>query len=433
MLIGPGHAEVIDLREVVLDLGERIQHHAAVARTGLVGGGPRRAHAGLAPAAVEDRLEQARPDRPELVRRRQQPRIVSALEAALCAQRQRRKIGGARDADACVGRRHATLGGGDVRPPLQQGCRHAERNLRQRQLGGLHGQRELIGRIPDQHGDRILHECPLRQRLRPQRAGRGQLRLRTRHVQARHEAAAVQRARQLQRLAECIDALLQQRHLLVDATQLDVVVGQLCLQAQLRRGEIRRRGQGVVPARLDRVAHAAPQVQFVIEAGAGAEVVVVGRRSIRPGQCPTQRPGVRLMVTLAAGIGADGGEQRRARLLVERLRLAVVRQRRGEIGIAGEQALLQLVEPRIVVELPPAIARQTVGRLRRLPQSGVPIGRRQRHRRHFVGGRQRAAGQRDHGGQQRGEFRLSHGSRPWRWMQRSAPDRLRQDHRAGCR
>ena len=37
-LVAPCHADMVDLRQIVLDLGEGVQHHAAVVCAGFVGG-----------------------------------------------------------------------------------------------------------------------------------------------------------------------------------------------------------------------------------------------------------------------------------------------------------------------------------------------------------------------------------------------------------
>src|SRR6201999_1307777 len=102
----------------------------------------------------------------------------------------------------------------------------------------------------------------------------------------------------------------------------------------------------------------------------------------------------------------------RRNLFDKRLRLLVMRQRGGEIGIVREQALFESVEFRLVVDLPPAVAGQLVRRLRGDPRANGLVLRGNRRRRHLVLRRERTRGHRERAGKRHGKCQAGAESGP---------------------
>ena len=222
---------------------------------------------------------------------------------------------------------------------------------------------------------------------------------------------------------------------MVEVAQLDVIVDQLRDQRQPRVLEIRGGRRCIRLALGDLVANLAPKIELVADAAAQNVVIIVARRE------PGDERGVdRFSRALDAAVESHGGKQPRPRLIAHGLRLRIVGQSSGECRVPVNQPLLETVELGVLVEPPPAVARQAVRRLRLSPRSEllVRIGRRDlrslERRRERTGAehqRQRRAGAAD-------EVSPVHvGFSAWRrpprppGRGRRAPDRRCRCHREG--
>src|ERR1700738_3959695 len=99
----------------------------------------------------------------------------------------------------------------------------------------------------------------------------------------------------------------------------------------------------------------------------------------------------RYVRALDVGIQSDRGKESRTRLIAKRPGLSVISQRSGEGGIADDKPLLEAIELRVVVERPPAVARQPVGWTRLRPGSEFLVGVAAWNFRHLKRRRERAA------------------------------------------
>ncbi len=89
-----------------------------------------------------------------------------------------------------------------------------------------------------------------------------QLRLGLHHVHFRCDARRIAIARQLERLAEGGDGIVEELLLRVEDAQLEIVGGKLGLRREACRREIRRARLGARRARFERAPQAAPQIDF---------------------------------------------------------------------------------------------------------------------------------------------------------------------------
>ena len=186
-----------------------------------------------------------------------------ALKPARCRQQQAREERRGRDANLRVRPGDAPLGSGDVGPALEQLGWQRERNrrriTRQRRLRDGERRRELA------HEDRngVLELRALDAQI-DRVSSRGlELRLRLRHVAARGNASVVAVRRQIERLLECLDRVLEQRRLRVEGADLEVVGGDLGVYAEAHVLEVGGARLHTGAAGRDALSHASPHVSFV--------------------------------------------------------------------------------------------------------------------------------------------------------------------------
>src|SRR6266705_2630551 len=209
--------------EVVLDLLEAGEHGLAVLRDGRIVGRYRLLCLRAPQAGVEDRLRERGADRPEAARRGEQIGGIRAAETAARRKRERRKVRGLRDADLRVRGGRPALGSGDVGPALEQLRGQAERNARHRHRERHGRDRELGGRLADEDRDRVLQLSALHAGIDRLRQRAFQLRLGLHHVHLRCDARRIAIARQLERLAEGRDGIVEQLLLRVEDAQMEIV------------------------------------------------------------------------------------------------------------------------------------------------------------------------------------------------------------------
>ncbi|SQA53417.1 Uncharacterised protein [Burkholderia cepacia] len=343
----------------------------------------------------------------------------------------------AHHADPRVGGRHPAFGGRDVGPPLQQRGGNAGRDRGQIRDAQVRRERERRGRHAAERRDRVLVQRAPSPHVLGRRAGRVELRLRARDVEIGCDAARVPAHREFQRTPVRVDRVGQQLLLLVEPAQVEVRVREAGLQAQLHRCEIVGAGLRVRAPGRDLVAHLAPQVEVVVEAGL-ERVRAVHVRLVRA----AQRARGRLPVARDLRAEADGREQPCARLIEQRAGFVVAGHRGGHVGVGGCHPRFEPVEHRIAERLPPAVAGDAVGRLCRLPAARFLETGRQRGGRRVIDGRERAGGEERDAGEHRAEpTRVSHSHAPCRARpprrcrpaSRAGRDRPRTASRAGCR
>ena len=143
------------------------------------------------------------------------------------------KYGGLRDPDLLVGLRDPALRRGDVRTPLQQRRRHADRDVGNRAFPGRPLRQGEVGRgLAHQHRDRVLQHGALV--LQPQQVGLrvGQLGLGLQRVGAGHDAGVVAVLGDAQAALVALDGLHLQRDQRVEHPQVEIVDRELALGRQ---------------------------------------------------------------------------------------------------------------------------------------------------------------------------------------------------------
>ena len=164
--------------------------------------------------------------------------------------------------------------------------------------------------------------------------------------------------------------LVQKLLLRIEAAELEIVDGELGMQAQANGFQIGGAGLGLFAGGCDGAADTAPGVQLVVDVDRQRVLAeVAGVRA--------QRRVLRETVGGDGGRSRNGGEETGPRQLNQRARLAKAGFRGLEGLVGGVDLLFQPVEFRAAEELPPVHADRGVGGLRLLP----PLRFRERLRR----------------------------------------------------
>jgi hypothetical protein len=245
--------------------------------------------------------------------------------------------------------------------------------------------------------------------LRAQHAGverlrlrRFELRFRLRDVGATDHADRILVARQLQRFLVGIDGVLKQAYLGILRAQQEIILGELGLRRQLGRfqiGDARLRGRF---ASLDGATHASPKVELPVDIE--RDVVAVAHRSAHAAAADVgaAADGGAAAAARRAGVASDYRKKRSLRLLRQRARFAHARFRGLDRLIADLDLSEQRIELRVVEYRPPVAARLVVPRLRCLPTLRFLVCRGRLDSGAHIVGPERAPGERDDGGADRG-------------------------------
>ncbi len=134
-----------------------------------------------------------------------------------------------------------------------------------------------------------------------------------------------------------LDRLAQQSRARIETAHAEICRGELRLQAEPDRRDVRRARLGLVRGGSDRIAHATEQIDLVGERGAERRLIV-GR-----GQTGGERPVGGDARAFAGTADIDLGHQSRALLAEQATRLRIARGRRGEAGIVGLDPCLEPV------------------------------------------------------------------------------------------
>ena len=198
VLRGDGLRQRVQSREPVFHLLERDQHRLAIVRPRFVVSRFRRRQIGAVAASLKNRLQQIATHRPDRARPGEQVGDVGALDSAAAEEGELRIERRRRNSYLRVLVSHLALGGGDIRTPLQQIGRHAQRNRRRSCIQRRRRNAEGRGRISGEHRDGVfklrallLHQVKLR-------LGGIEQRLLLRQVKSRGHSARMPRIHQFQ-------------------------------------------------------------------------------------------------------------------------------------------------------------------------------------------------------------------------------------------
>ena len=196
-----------------------------------------------------------------------------------------------------------------------------------------------------------------------------QLRLGLHQIDLRRDARVVSILREIERLLERRDGVLEQLPLRVQDAQLEIVGSDLRLRREARRREIRGACLCACFTRFDGAAQAPPQIRLP----SGIEACrTVGDNAAggRAADHPRRRAAAN-----DRNAGIEGWKVRRPRGRNQGLRAAELRIRDQHVLVRYFDLLEEHVELRIAEDPPPFAAVEIVLRLRRLPLPRLLVGR----------------------------------------------------------
>ncbi len=227
-------------------------------------------------------------------------------------------------------------------------------------------------------------------------------------VGLRGRAALVAVRREPQRRLEGVHCLVEELLLRVGRAQLEIVQGQLRLQAQARRLEVGGGRLRLAPGRRHRAPHAAPQVDLVGHVEREQQVAAVADVRAR-----AQEGLIRGLTDRAeAGARGDRGKERRAIEADERARLAQPRLGDLQILVGRRDLHLERLEVGIGEDGPPPALRQMIARRGGLPAVSLLVGRGHRRRGFRVLGPDHAAPEQERGQRSAARARRFHRGAP---------------------
>src|SRR5260370_9524000 len=304
---------------------------------------------------------------------------MGARESHGSVERHGREISCSCDANLLIGFRHAPLRPRNIRATLQKIRRKPNRNARRLIFERHCRDTEFRGRLANQDGDGVLKLRSLHSDIGVLNARGVQLCFRLGNIRPRGNSSFEPIRGELQIVRVSFHGIVEELFLRIRAAQLEIIHGQLRLQAKLRGCVISTAGLGLFARGSHRAPHTTPKVQLIRKIKGQHEIAharlldfrrkarrIVGRFHLRG----TRRrgDGWKLLSPIAANRRASFAEAR-----FEHFQVLV---RSGDL-------FFQLVELRIAENFPPVPVAGLIRRVRRLPLLCSLIGGR-----HFLlGGR----------------------------------------------
>jgi hypothetical protein len=199
-----------------------------------------------------------------------------------------------------------------------------------------------------------------------------ELRLRLGHVDLRRHAARETLPRERELLLEIGDRIGEQPDLGVEAAQSEIVGSHLGVQSQIHAGEIGGAGLCVGARLLHGAADAAPEIRLPARLRTQNKVVGVGGAG-GAGLVEERLVGGNFLRRIG-NAAVHGGKEIGARHGDLLARGLVGFQGLPQLHISGGDALFELIELRILVDLPPVALEHAVGGIGRLPSASLRIG-----------------------------------------------------------
>ncbi len=273
-----------------------------------------------------------------------------------------RIIGCDRYPDLRIGQSDSALRSRDVGPPLKKLRRQPHRNLRRQRGEGQVRNRKRRGCLTSQNRDGVLELRTLDAGLDILGAGRLQLGLGLGHIHVRRNAAAITGFGEVQGVLEVDNGRIQQLLLQVQPAKRKIIDRQLRVQAQADVFKVARACLRVFLGRLDRAPNLSPEIGLVREISLKDRIAVLTlRRRVEV------RPVLRKLGSRAGRSGSESRKELRTSLPNHISRAHVLVIDHFQILIGDSDLLLQRVELRVAIDLPPLALRKLV--LRGLPAS----------------------------------------------------------------